>query len=893
MNLRRRLRLPLALSAMFLGGCMGSYGARAQAPTEVEAFLRQGDYDQAIDLLERRLDQAPSLDLTSQLADLLLLVGRFEDAESRLLDALASSPADGRIGLRYAQVLRDTGRLEEALDAFSRVEQEGGGGTARLARLHRGEILLRTGQPTAARALFEDFIDIYNQSANLNALELIAVAHAVRHLEATDSSLLQDALRAYDEALALDPDNLDAQVGIGLLFVRTYQTADARDVFRQVLERQPGYPPAFLGMGLAAQVEGSAQAGEFVDQALDINPNLVPALVLRARIRLAAEDPDGAEEDLSHALDIDPTSSEALGVLAASRYLQNLTDEFEELTERALGINPGDAGYFLTVADLVSTRRFYAEAADFADRGIRLDSLAWGAYGAKGLNQLRTGEIAEGRRNLEIAFEGDPYNLWFKNTLDLLDVMDTFEELGSDRISVLVDPEDGQALSLYLLEMAERAYDALSSRYDYRPPIPIRIEAFRRSADFSVRTVGLAGLGALGVAFGSVVAMDSPSARGTEGYHWASTLWHEMAHVVHLGMTGHRVPRWLSEGLAVHEERLAGPGWGARPGLPFFAAYEEEQLRPPSELSQSFVRPRFPEEVVFAYTLGSLVSEWIEAEWGFEGLRGMLEGYGEGLSHERVLARELGLDPQGFDRQFDAWMRERYDGAFAAAVAVIEVRNGEEAARSNPDWLQERVAQAPEDVESRLALARLWIEQERWAEAESLLIEAHNIFPDNPDPQGPSRLLAAIRKEQGDALGTIEALSAHLAVVAEDYAGQLEIGNLLEEQGDLMGASRALERAIQVYPFDMDVHTRLAAVYGELGDLGGAVRERQVVVALEPVDRTGALFELANALYRAGDTEGARSAVLGALELAPRFPEAQELLLLIMSEGTGGMDERG
>jgi tetratricopeptide (TPR) repeat protein len=116
----------------------------------------------------------------------------------------------------------------------------------------------------------------------------------------------------------------------------------------------------------------------------------------------------------------------------------------------------------------------------------------------------------------------------------------------------------------------------------------------------------------------------------------------------------------------------------------------------------------------------------------------------------------------------------------------------------------------------------------------------------------------------------------------------MELADLLEERGDLVGAAEALERAIQVYPFEIAVHVRLAGLYAELDERGGAVRERRVVVALEPADRTGALFELAEALYRAGDTEGAREAVLGALELAPRFPEAQELLLRIMSEGTGG-----
>lgn len=880
-------RLPTLLLAVFLVGCMGSDGARAQGRAELDSLLQEGEYDRVIEVLQDQLGGSRSPDLVSQLAEVLMDVGRLDEAETLLQEGIDENPSNAHLGLLAGRVLRDTGRLQEALETFTEVEEIGTGGDALMARLHRGELLLRTGEQEAALAIFDRFIDLYNSSVSLSSREFLAVARAVRHLEFTNSALLQDALRAYDKALAVNPNNLEAHLGVGMLFVRTYQTSDARDAFREVLNRRSKDPRALLGIALAAQVEGSNQAGDLADQALEINPNLVPALVLRARLRLAGEDLEGAEEDLSTALEVDPTSSEALGVLAAARYLVDRTDEFEELTARALEINPRDSSYFLTVADLVSTRRLYAQAVEFSDRGITLDSLAWAAYGAKGLNQLRTGEIAEGRRNLEIAFEGDPYNLWFKNTLDLLDTMDEFERQESELISVLVDPEDGEALATYMLEIGERAYESLSARYGYRPVTPVRIEAFRRSADFSVRTVGLAGLGALGVAFGTVVAMDSPAARGPEGYHWASTLWHEMAHVVHLGMTDHRVPRWLSEGLAVHEEHLAGPGWGSRPGLPFFAAYHEDRLRPPSELSQSFVRPRFPEEVGFAYTLGSLVSEWIESEWGFDALHGMLEGYGEGLSHEGVLERELGLDLNVFDRQFDQWLRQRYRGAFAAAEAVIELRETEREDRSDPTWLEERITRSPQDVESRLALARILLEEEQLDEAEVQLVEARDIFPENPNPQGPNRLLANIRQEQGNVVGAIEALEAHLAVVAEDYRGNLQLADLREEQGELLAATLALERAIQVYPFEIPLHERLANLYRELNDTNGEVRERRVVLALKPVDRTGALYELAEALYLADELEEARQTVLSALELAPRFPEAQELLLRIISDSGG------
>jgi tetratricopeptide (TPR) repeat protein len=401
--------------------------------------------------------------------------------------------------------------------------------------------------------------------------------------------------------------------------------------------------------------------------------------------------------------------------------------------------------------------------------------------------------------------------------------------------------------------------------------------------------MGLAGIGALGVAFGSVVAMDSPSARGPQGFHWASTLWHEMAHVVHLGMTEHRVPRWLTEGLAVHEERRAGVAWGMRPSLSFFAAYIEGRLRPPSELSQSFVRPRFPEEVGFAYILGSLVARWAEEVHGFDAILEMLAEYRDGRGPEEVARRVFGQDLAGVDHSFDDWFQDRYSQPLAAARAALELRALPPQTRTGDRaWLERRVQESPTDVESRMALARVLIAEEEYEAAIRPLTEARDIFPENPDPSGPSRLLARVHSELGDDAAAARTLRTHLANVSGDYAAHLELAGILEEEGDVGGAVETLEEAIYVYPFEIQLHERLAGLYRRTEDPDGEIRERRVLLALGPPDRAGALHALAESQFRAGRLEESRANVLRALELAPRYPEAQDLLLRIVGSDPGG-----
>jgi cellulose synthase operon protein C len=63
------------------------------------------------------------------------------------------------------------------------------------------------------------------------------------------------------------------------------------------------------------------------------------------------------------------------------------------------------------------------------------------------------------------------------------------------------------------------------------------------------------------------------------------------------------------------------------------------------------------------------------------------------------------------------------------------------------------------------------------------------------------------------------------------------------------------------------------------------VRERRAILALDPVNRADAHYHLAVALLAAGDRAEARREVLRALEIAPNFADAQDLLLRLREAG--------
>ena len=847
-------------------------------------MLSTGEYGSAIDALQdlTRSVSAPAVAFRA-LADGLAAVGRYDDAVELLRGA--PSAYGNELANSLGEFLYATGRLEEARSAFQQAA-EAGRGDRNVARLNLAILEYRYGHRDDAMARFDEFIDIYNGSEELTARDLTAVAQAVRYLSATNADLLHDALRAADEAITADPSSLEARLLTGELFLRTYQGIDADAAFDDVLNRNSKHAGALLGKARAVEFNLQGGALERVEAALEVNPNLVDARVFKAELHLAVENHEEAREEVRRALEVNPRSLEALSVLAASYYLRHELDDYAGVRDDVLELSPEYPDLFNTVAELAVRNRKYREAAELAVEAIAVDERSWTAWGLLGMNQLRLGEVAEGTANLEVAFEGDPFNPWYKNTLDLADTFEHYVVLESERFQILLHAREAGVLTPYVEEMADAAFEALQKRYGgYTPPLPIRIEVFPSHADFSVRTVGLVGMGALGVSFGSVIAMDSPSARTLGEFNWASTLWHEMAHVFHLGMTDHEVPRWFSEGLAVHEQHSARPGWGHQPSPDFLQIYKQGLMLPVSQLNEGFVRPQYPEQVIHSYYQASLVFEYIEGRWGSQAILDMLLGYRDGHTTPALVERILGMEMEDFDEAFWEHFEARFEQPLAALDALPPTV-GQQNARPDAQSLVRLARENPNNFIVRLRAGVTLFDEGRLDEAEPHLRESVRLFPEYGGANSAYWYLSQIHEARGELELAAAALARLNALNESDYRARIEQADILERMGDLTGAAAALENAVFIYPYEIELHRKLADAHASQGDTRGAVRERRAVLALAPTDRAEALYLLAVAYRADSDIVAARRAVLGALEVAPNYEEALELLLELRSGTT-------
>jgi tetratricopeptide (TPR) repeat protein len=843
----------------------------AQTRASALEAWQTGEYQEAIQTYQAlaRRDGAPAK-THRDLARVLLEVGRTDEAERHLQEAGGGPQLANVLG----ELLLANGAWGAAEAAF-RSAANGRASDAVEARANLAELLWDRGRHTQALRMFDGFVDLYNQGGQLSAPELIAVGRAVRRLGVTNPQLFQDALMAFDQAAQAAPGDPLPTILAGELFLEKYNATEAHASFKEALARNPKHPRALLGEARALDFDGARGSADLIRQALVTNPRSAAARTLLARLALSAEDFETSFEEVAKALDVNPGSPDALAVLGAGRFLAGDRAAFEAARDRALAVNPAAANFFTMVSEMSVRLRRYAEAADMAAQGAALDSLSWGALGLLGMNQLRMGAIEQGRANLERAFKGDPFNVWFKNTLDLLDTFSGYQTVQTPHFVLFLREDESDLMAPYVGAIAEEAYAALKTQYRTEPPTPIRLELFPRHADFSVRTLGLTGLGALGVAFGSVLVMDSPSAFERGKFNWGSTLWHELAHAFHLGMTANRVPRWFSEGLAVHEQRSGRPGWGHPVTLSFLAAYRGGKLAPASNLNRGFMRPDYPEEVIHSYFLASLVFAWMEQEHGKDAAIRMLHGYGEGNDTKTLVRDVLGLDLDDFDRAIDTYVRTRYTDAFRSTVPVDDAPPRD----ASLGAMQTAARLHPNHFLTRLRLGQMLASADRPVEAELELKAALRLFPTYADVDGPYLYLARIHRERGDLEKAAAALTQLGNLNENAYQVHTVEAEVREQIGDVAGAAQALERALLINPFQIEVHQQLAELATSLGRRKQAVQERRAVVALSPVDRADAYYRLARALFEADQRDDARREVIQALELAPNYEQALELLL--------------
>ncbi len=678
------------------------------------------------------------------------------------------------------------------------------------------------------------------------------------------NSFFQAALKEYPADAAL-------RTRWGELFLATHSNPQAVRLFQEALEIDADYAPAKIGLAKIAAGQFEEKTREWALAVIEETPEqALEAHLLLARAALEDGAIDAGDEALDEALELaeehDLSPLQIYALKSAVDLLRGTTAS--PWTQRALAQNPryGDA-YAIPAHFYVITRR-YREAIALLTKAVEIEPDLYAAHADLGINLLRENKLADAQRHLAIAYEGDPFSAPIVNTLRLIDSFDNFVVTehparptapGSNAahnpgVIMRLHKDESAVLGLYVKELVDRTIETYSKRYGFTLKEPVIVELYPDHDDFAVRIAGLPGIGLLGVTFGYLVAMDSPTGRADASFHWGTTLWHEMAHVFTLEATNHLVPRWFSEGVSVYEEWSTGPLPGRHIPVPVLAAIKEDKFLPIAELDRGFIRPTYQAQVIVSYMQAGLICEYIAGHFGQKALEGMLDGFAAGKDTAEVVTAVLGISPAKFDEDFTAYV-ERELGPTIAQLDSWQAKQGE-------------VGEAVEAQDWRLVVAKA---------AESVTLN-----PDYVDEGSAYLVKARAHIDLGETALSTDTLLEYRRRGGHDPEALFTLARALTTAGRNDEAIDAYKDLLMVAPLRSGVHLEFGDLLSSAGRSSEALLEYQALLAMNPQDLADAHYRLAKTYVALEDRAKGREHLLYALEIAPHYREAQQLLLEVV-----------
>lgn len=773
----------------------------------------EAKFDEVLEALAEAGDAASAgLALEAQIGlwTIDLRRGRYEAVRDATAAALLPAGADRRVLLLHAASLRRLGEYTAAIARLRGLVDRDPGDLE--ARHLLGEALAADGQRAAAR-------EVWSANAAATARDGLMLAFRGRSLYALGGrSNLEAASRALVDSLQQVKDRPEPRTTLALVKFAAYGEAmgfaSGEQDCAKVLEEFVDDEEALLAMyriRSANLVLDASKTERFLVRALERNERCVPAMVLRAANVLDDRRYRDAARLLDAALQVDPNDRQALCHRAAAAWLLHDEAGYEAYRRRALAGDPGWHECDRVLGEHLLALYRFADALPFFAAALAAAPDDVPTLHGMAKARIYTGDGRGARELLERAkaIANGLVDPWRDNALLVqkkLDERYVVVESGSFVFSLHRD--DAEVLQRYLLPLHLEAAQVLGAKYSWQPADPTRIEVFQTWDDFSVRTIGFTGFTALGACFGRLITLVSPVDIDLrrQDFMWEATAWHEYAHVLTLGLSRHRVPRWLTEGFSVYEERARDPSWERGMDRELFDAFHNQDIPPVHLLNRLFRGPR----ILFGYYLGGLIVEWIEKHHGFDKALALLRAFGEDLDTEEAFAQALGMESREFDRRFRDWI-----GSERLARMRL-VKRPDDAAMQR---LALRAGRDASDLRARIELAWGCVQRDNPVDAGRWLAEVLRAQPGHAEGLLVRAALLARRQEMA---GALESWRAGFAAGADDFDSRIAYGRALLAAGDAAGAIEQWQRAKACWPGcterDSAPELLLADLYRQRGD---------------------------------------------------------------------------
>jgi cellulose synthase operon protein C len=794
----------------------------------------------------------------SRMAAIALAHGKRDEAEKL---AIVRGPSDPAAAVVLAQLDIDKGKYKDAQAKLEPIVARDPLGDAALELALLYQVIGRRGdaQPLLGEILKEG-------SASSDPQVLLRAARAAHELNRA-----RDANALYRDAERAGGDPAAIETAWGRLFLEKYNPPEALKSFKAALEADPDWAPAHAGLARVLEDDDPPKAAAEAEKAITIDPGLADPHLLLAGLHLDADREAEARAELNKVLAFNPSQLDALSMLAAMAYVKDDKAAYERAVGKVLEINPGYGEVYRLTGEQAASHYRFDEAAALAEKAMSLDPTDSHAAADLGMHLMRTGDEPGARRALERSFRADPFDRVTFNLLHVLDNLDQFVTVREGDLIFKMHRDEATVLREYAVPLAQEAFKTLSGRYGFTPSGPVLIEIFPNHDDFAVRNLGLPGMiGALGACFGHVVTMDSPKARPPGTFSWEATLWHELTHVVTIQMSKQRIPRWLTEGISVYEEGRQRPEWGRDMEVTFARALDRGKVLRLKDLPGGFTRP---DTIALAYYEASLVVDHILASRGQAALNTLVRAYGDGVDNDAALKRALNMSLDELQTTFDKYVDDKF-GSMRRALHDSE----KPVDATSLDKLKANAAANPESYIAQLALGQA-LAAANDPSGYAPLQRASVLVPNALGPESPHALMAGLAEKQGDRARAMKEYEALLGSDHTNVEAARKLAEIAQAAADDRTLAFALTRVVSLDPFDAAAHTGWGRLALKRRDAAVATREFRAALHTGAPDKAAAHCDLGESYLLAGQKADAKREALAALEIAPSFERAQELLL--------------
>lgn len=678
----------------------------------------------------------------------------------------------------------------------------------------------------------------------------------------------------FDRALKQDPNYVPALVASARLALSKNDGQVATKSIEKALTLETEDPDLYLIGALAWVATDSEKASEYLTKALTLNPHHVESLLYQAESRMDSEDYGTALERLEQVANINPKLPKMWALRAAIAHLRGEFAVEGESRRQGLAVWPLNPEVDHVIGKQLAEHYRFEESIRYQRRALEMDPRYLPAQTQLAHDLLRTGS-EEGWSVVQQVRERDPYDVSIFNLQQLQRLLNQFATLEAPGLIIRMEAKEARIYGEEVKTLLSEARNVLTQKYQVTLEEPVFVEIFPRQKEFAVRTFGLpGGEGFLGVCFGKLITANSPAAIPV-ATNWKAMLWHEYCHVATLQKTKNKMPRWLSEGISVYEERERDPRWGQAMTADYRQFLLAEDLVPVSRLSESFQRPKSPLHLQFAYFHASLVIQYWIQTYGMTSLDRVLQDLGVGMPLEEALGRHAG-NMASLDSDFDSYARQLAKEW-----------------KKETDWERPSDATKPADVaawrkwsESHprsplglQAVSQWLIANRQWEEAKTVLLQWQELDPENGENEGCYGLLGLVCRELHDEAGEYAAYSK----LAERSADPVEALERLMEidraRQDWHKVHQWCARLMEINPLRVGLQETRAEAAMAVSQPEAAIAAYHALLAMEPIDPVRVHYRLATAYEAAQQWDLAREHVLYALEETPRFREALALLL--------------